>query len=66
MRPLIKINKKFSYTKKFSLTFNSNLEIKLVNIRQKDKKQKNFKKILKKVLTFTNKCAIVISVQKER
>ena len=66
MRPLIKINKKFSYTKKFSLTFNSNLEIKLVNIRQKDKKQKNLKKILKKVLTFTNKCAIVISVQKER
>ena len=38
MRPLIKINKKFSYTKKFSLTLNSNLEIKLVNIRQKDKK----------------------------
>lgn len=38
MRPLIKINKKFSYTKKFSLTFNSNLEIKLVSIRQKDKK----------------------------
>ena len=38
MRPLIKINKKFSYKKKFSLTFNSNLEIKLVDIRQKDKK----------------------------
>ena len=38
MKPLIKINKKFSYTKKFSLIFNSNSEIKLVNIRQKDKK----------------------------